>query len=220
MQPKFWKFGLALVAIAALATPAPAAPGTITATASPLGPILVDTTFTVTMRLSGYTDATEIDGFQFNVLYDSTKFSFVLGSFNLGTGAGADQQWLSKTTQEAGGASGYILDSSGNSGGTPGTVVITMYDGEGPAFPLPEQGTTSSDGFLVAFDLKGTAEVVDSPITLSAFGAGGTLLDIDLAAAGSPGFAGTTMTVVPEPATWVMLLAGTLGLLALRFRRS
>lgn len=223
MQPKIWKLGLALLAICAGTGSALGAPGTITATDNePLGGVSLGGTFTVTLRISGYTDTNEIDGFQFNVNYNSAVFSFVGGSImNNDLVVGPDQQWLRKPNQEAAtvsGGGGYTLDSA-NDGTVAGQAKIVIFDGEGPPFPIVERGTTASDGFLVSLDLMCNVLAAASPIIGSAFANGIILTDVDSAQAGSPLFVGTTVTCVPEPTTWVMLLAGTLGLFVFKFRR-
>ena len=78
-----------------------AALGTITAVASPPGPVAVNDLFTITLSISGYTDPKQIDAYQFQISYPSALFSFQ-GPFDHGTSAaGPNQQWLSMSAQEA-----------------------------------------------------------------------------------------------------------------------
>jgi uncharacterized repeat protein (TIGR01451 family) len=172
------------------AASARAAPGTISATLSPNGPIGVGDQVTVTMRLSNYTDTVEIDGFSFVVSYDSNRLSFVSGSFNLGTASGPDQQWLSKPNQDP----GYSLMSS-NSGATPGAVTINM--GDGGTF-VPQRGTIATFGFLVAFRLQATAAGTTT-IMPQAPANGVVLIRTNRTPAGVPAFTGASL-VVTNPA--------------------
>src|SRR5260221_3390150 len=83
-------------------------PGIISATVDQKGPVRIGEEIAVVVRLEGYTDATEIDGFNLTVNYDPALFEIVGGSVDLGDAAGPDQQWLSKARQEAA-AAGYRL---------------------------------------------------------------------------------------------------------------
>src|SRR3954466_8843017 len=127
------------------------AAGTISTDLIPAGPIAVGDIVTVTMRMSNYTDQVEINSFNFDVNYPSGSFTFVAGSFGLGTSSGVDQQWLSKPNQETA-SLGYVLSAS-NSGVTPGTVNIAMGDFTAST---PERGTIANSGFLVSFALQAT----------------------------------------------------------------
>jgi len=98
MRALKWEVGSALLALAT--STLLAAPGTITTTLTHR-PIQVGDQFTVTMRIMNYTDATEIDGFNFTVSYNPSLFSSVAGSFNLGGPPDPDVQWLSLPNQEA-----------------------------------------------------------------------------------------------------------------------
>lgn len=191
---------------------ASAAPGTIDTSFSSMSPVLIGETFTATFRISGYNDATEIDGFQFKVNYPSNIFSFV-GGVNFGDAAGPDQQWLTKPTQD----DGFILDAT--IAPDPGVVTITLLDfGPGDSTTGLQGGTFTPNGFLLAFNLMATG-IGTGDITLTQFG-GQVLFDTDLMPAGKPELMGASMTVVvPEPGTAALLLTGAIGLLALGNKR-
>jgi hypothetical protein len=169
------------------------APGTISLSVNPSGCIAIGEVVTVTARISGYTDTTEIDGFNFEVSYDSTVLSFVANSFNLGDASGPDQQWLSKSNQESV-ADGYDLMNFSD-GSTAGTVSLSLVD---LGFSSPEGGTIAGAGFLVSFKLTGIAGGTSS-ITAAAYPDGTVLFDTDLMAAGMPSFTGTSVTVDTTP---------------------
>jgi hypothetical protein len=154
----------------------------------------VNDEFSVTLRMSGYTDPTEVDGFNFNVNYDTDHFEFVDG-FGVGNelSGDPDEQWLHKLNQES---PGYALDFSGSSGVVPGRVIIAMFDS---ALSDPEQGTLAESGFLVSFALRATALGVGE-ITPAAFLDGSVLFDTLLSSIpNSPSFVGTSVEVIPEP---------------------
>src|SRR2546426_700043 len=69
MKPQNWKTRSLLFLAALQAAMAWAAPGTISTTLSPISPVTLGSTFTITFTISGYTDATEIDGYNFHVAY-------------------------------------------------------------------------------------------------------------------------------------------------------
>ena len=106
---------------------------------------------TVTTRISGYS-GTEMDAYNFLVKYDKAVLAFVPGSFNTGTAAGPDQQWLSKPNQESS-AQGYSLRNACD-GGLAGEVVVSIFD---TGFVDPETGTLAVSGFLVSFQLQAIA---------------------------------------------------------------
>jgi hypothetical protein len=188
-----------------------AAPGTISTALSPAGPIGVGDTFSVTLSISGYTDANEIDGYNFHVAFSSI-FSLVGGSLSANDAPGPDENWLRKPPQDGVGA-GPILTDSTVSGLT--TLDISVAD---LRFSSTD-GTTASAGFLYSFSLMANS-LGTGTITPSA-GAGGTVLfDVDLLPAGVPVFTGASMDVVPEPATGALLLAGAIGLVVQQWRRS
>lgn len=188
-----------------------AALGTISASASPAGPVALGSTFTISLSISGYTEATQIDAYQFNVAYPSALFTY-LGPFDHGSSAaGPNQQWLSMAGQESAG-DGYAPSSS-DIGTTPGTILIDYAD---LGFSVVEGGTNAGAGFLVSFLMRADGLGTGS-FTPAAPGGGVTFLDIDLLSAGSPSFAGVSVTVIPEPSGSLMAGAGLC--VALRRRR-
>lgn len=188
----------------------PAVLGTITASASPAGPVTLGSTFTISLSISGYTEATQIDAYQFNVAYPSALFTF-LGPFDSGSSAvGPNQQWLSMAGQESAG-DGYAPFAA-HLASPPGTILIDYSD---LGFSVVEGGTNAASGFLVSFLMRADGLGTGS-FTPSAPAGGVTFLDVDLLSAGSPAFAGSSVTVVPEPSGF--LLAGA-GLLAAARRR-
>ena len=177
--------GIALTALAA--NTLWAAPGTITTSVSASGPINVGDQIFVTNRISGYTDPTEIDGFNFLVTYNTNLFLILSNSFDLGPPA--DPQWLSLPNQETI-ADGYNLVSF-NDDSTPGLVTISMTD---LGYSSTERGTVANSGFLVSFGLqaiaKGTGNIIPR-----AFYDGSVLFDSSLLPAGVPSFSGATVIV-------------------------
>jgi len=196
-----WQVGSALLALATGILSA--APGTITTTLNPPGPIQVGDQFTVTMAIANYTDAVEIDGFNFTVAYNTSLFSVVANSFNLGGPPDPAVQWLSLPNQESA-ANGYNLVSF-NDDSVPGLIHIAMSD---LGYNDPEHGTQTSDGFLVSFQLKsiakGTGNIIPAP-----FASGTVLFDINLAPAGVPSFNGATMIVSATGPSLSVALSGT-----------
>ena len=140
-----------IITLMMAATPGIAAPGLITANASP-NAVSVGDTFSVTMRIQGYTDTVEIDGYQFDVSYPPGLFAFVAGSFDV-VGSAADPQWLSKPNQETV-AAGYTLTDF-NANPAAGLVHIEILDS---GFSMPERGTIAASGFMVSFKLTALAE--------------------------------------------------------------
>ena len=185
-----WKCGLTLLTVASGSVFA--APGTIEPTITPSGTIPLGTQITVTLRISGYTDLAEIDGFNFGVSYPQALFTFVPGSFELGAGIGPDQQWLSKANQDF----DYGLADFNEGGTTAGTVFISMAD---LGYSTNQTGTVASDGYLVAFKLlatgKGTGNITPQTCT------GPTVLfDSSLSPAGIPALNSVTVDVsTPQP---------------------
>lgn len=192
-------------------TSALATPGMITTSLSSMGPVLVGQTVTATFRISGYTDAAEIDGFTFKVSFPGSIFMYVGGVNEGDTTAGPDQQWLRKPNQEEGIVLNTILDSE------PGMVTVTALDSlsSGPE----EKGTVAESGFLVAFNLL-TTGIGTGDITLSPSD-GQVLLGVEYVPAGVPTLAGASFEVipVPEPGTIALLVTGGIGLLILRQKR-
>jgi hypothetical protein len=185
--------------------------GIISATFTPVSPVTIGTTVTVTASLAGYSEATEVDGYNFTVTYPAALFNFVGGSFSHGTTApGLNQQWLAMANQEseAGGYTPLDVDD----GSVDGTIVISFNDS---GFNLPERGTVAAAGFLVSFQLQAEAAGSGSITPLSPGGAP-VFFDTDLVnLPGNRTFAGAPITVVPEPA----ILALGLGGILLVFRR-
>ena len=185
--------------------------GIITSTFLPPSPVTIGTTVTVSVNLAGYTEATEIDGYSFNVNYPAALFSFVSGSFSHGTtAAGVSQQWLAKANQEA--EPEYGPDPS-DDGSLDGVVSVTFNDG---TFNIPERGTVAASGFLVSFQLlaeaAGSGNITPAQTSVGA----PVFFDADLnSVAGAPTFVGAPITVVPEPAALALGLGGVL----LIFRR-
>jgi len=167
----------------------PAAPGTITATVTPPGPFAVGDSFTVTLHLSGYTNAAPVDAYQFMISYPPALLSFT-GPFDH-TGTAGSPQWLSLPGQEPP-AGGYAPEDFDNSL-EPGTLVIDYVD---LGYSDPEGGANSADGFIVSFPMQALAPGTGS-ITPAAPAGGVVFLDSDLNSAGSPAFTGVTITVLP-----------------------
>ena len=141
-------FAAMLAAVPASRAVPPIPNGHIVASASPAN-TTVGQTVTVTCRMFGYDGTAEIDSVNFNVSYDTTRLAFVDGSFNTGSSSGSDQQWLSKTNQEAV-ANGFQFVNYSD-GSLPGTVFVTIGD-LGPS--SPERGTLAPNGFLISFQFR------------------------------------------------------------------
>jgi len=208
---KFTLFIAVCVILMAGAARTQAALGTISASASPASPVALGSTFTISLSISGYTEATQIDAYQFNITYPSALFTF-LGPFDHGiSAAGLNQQWLSMANQESAG-DGYA-PAAADISAPPGTILIDYAD---LGFSVVEGGTNASSGFLVSFLMRADGLGTGS-FTPAAPGGGVTFLDVDLLNAGSPAFAGISVTVIPEPTG--SMLAGAVILGALRRRR-
>jgi hypothetical protein len=209
---KFLPQSLALALVAAMSPALFAA--AITASVSPVGPITVGATFTVTLSMASYTGSDEIDGFEFKVTYPTGLFSLVAGSESLHDAAsfGIDENWLRKAPQDLVGAGGILTDGTTSS---TGTVNVSVSDLRGGS----SRGTTSSAGFLYSFDLMATG-VGSGFITPSTPATGVVLYDVSLSGVSpNPTFTGVPMTVVPEPALVGLLAAGGGVLLGVRRRR-
>ena len=201
-------FLLATLAFAPMALAA-----TIVTSFSPAGPVTVGATFTVTLSMTSYTGADEIDGFNLKVTYPTSLFSFVgaSGSAHDASSFGVTENWLRLAPQDSVGAGAILTDSTTTPPTSPaGTVLVSVVDLRGGS----TRGTTASAGFLYSFDLMATAPGTGS-ITPEAFGDGTTLFDVALSPVGPTSFTGAPMTVVPEPSLMGMLAAGGI-LLALR----
>lgn len=211
MNLRNWSTGLLLGLLSLPAANVFAAPGTISTALSPAGPIGVGDTFSVTLSISGYTDATEIDGYNFHVAF-SPIFSLVGGSLSDNDAPGPDENWLRKPPQDGVGA-GPILTDSTVSGLT--TLDISVSDLRFSSV----DGTTASAGFLYSFSLMANS-LGTGTITPSAGPGGTALFDVNFLPAGVPVFTGASMDVVPEPAAGVLLLAGVLVFAAARWTRA
>lgn len=154
----------------------------------PPGPIQVGDIFTLTCRITAYDGDIEIDGFGFDVIYPSTLFSFVGGSFYLGDASGPNQQWLSKPNQESP-AAGYRLVAF-NDDSRAGQVRIRMEDGDRTD---RERGTIASDGFLVSFQLRALAPGTGR---IEILGSDTVLLDTSSRPAFVPDLGAAAMTVL------------------------
>lgn len=195
-------------ALLGIASPARAALGLITASFTPASPVATGNTITVTLNLSGYTEATEIDAFAVLVTYPASLFNFVAGSASYNS---ADQ-WLAKSNQDTG-----YSPSSQTTSSTDGQVILELTDLGTP--PGATQGSNSSGGFLASFQLVAEGPGAGS-ITPAVPGGGTVFFDKDLASVpGAPTFSGALITVIPEPSSaLLLLLAGQL--IAFRRRRS
>ena len=190
MKLQIWKTRLLLCLAAIPAAGALAAPGTINTALSPASPVGIGAIFTVTLSLSGYTDATEIDGYNFRVTYPSSLFSLVGGSLAMhdNSSFGAAENWLRKPPQDGVGAGALPLTDSTLT--SAGLVSISVVDLRGTS----TRGTTASSGFLYSFDLMANA-LGSGSITPSAALDGSVLFDVNLSTASVPAFSGASMTV-------------------------
>lgn len=156
---------------------------------SPATAINTGQVVTVTHRMASYNGSTEVDAYNFVVLYDKTRLSFVPGSFFLGTASGADQQWLTKSNQESA-AQGFLLHNSCDSH-RPGEVGISVAD---LGLVYPERGVVSGTGFLVSYQLRainpGTTFITPVP-----YDDGSVLLNRSSRPFGSVSFNSGTVTV-------------------------
>jgi hypothetical protein len=184
------KFAGVLLSLLMAAVTSRAALGTISATVSPAGGVLLGDQLTVTLRVASYADPSQIDGYNFTVGYPTGLFSFVPGPFDSGTVSGPDQQWLSESNQESA-LAGYDLTDFNDGVTTPGTVYISMLDS---GFSEPENGTVGNSGFLVSFKLQSIAKGTGN-IMPAAFEGGTGLFDTGLVSVGVPSFSGATVTV-------------------------
>jgi hypothetical protein len=187
-----------------------AALGLISAVDVPSSPFTVGQTFTISLSISGYTEATEIDAYAFQVTYPAALFNFV-GSFDHGVSTpGPNQQWLSMANQETDGSYTPVATDNGS---VDGVVVIDLAD---LGFTAVEGGTNSGSGFLVSFTMQAEAEGTGS-FTPTAAPGGNVFFDTNFSPAGSPLFSGVSVTVVPEPGT--LALSGLAALACFRRRR-
>ena len=162
-----------VLAVATMRADVPVLPtGQIITTITPVGPLDMGGTITVTCRMSDYSGASEIEGFNFVVSYDDNVLAFVTNSFNLGDVSGFNQQWLSKANQENA-AEGYTLGGVTNES-RPGRIFIAIGD---LGIKKTERGTRASAGFLISFQLVAVASGA-SALTLAPAEGGSVLLDI------------------------------------------
>ena len=186
----------------------------ITTAVSPVGPISVGATFTVTLSMSGYSGIDEIDGYEFKITYPTALFTLIGGSGALhdGAGFGAAENWLRTAPQDGVGAGAILTDGTTS---LAGTVNVSVVDLRGSS----TRGTTTAAGFLYSFDLMATAPGTGS-IAPALPGSGTVLYDVSLSGVGpAPTFSGASMTVVPEPGSCVLAVAGIAVLLTGRMRR-
>lgn len=196
------------------ASAAIASAATITTSVSPVGPVTIGSTLTVSFDISAYTDPDEIDGYEFKVTYPAALFSLVgfSGSMHDGSGFGASENWLRKPPQDGVGAGSILTDGTTTS---LGTVNVSVGDARGPS----TRGTTALTGFLYSFDLMATSAGIGS-ITPSVPASGAVLYDVSFSPAGAtPIFVGAPATVVPEPALCGLMAMGVAALLTGRLRR-
>jgi hypothetical protein len=187
-----------------------AAPGIITTSLSPLGPVSIGNVFSVTFSISGYTDPTEIDGYNFLVAY-APIFSYVGGSAVINDAPGASENWLRLPPQDGVGAGPILSDFSTQ---LPGSIAVSVSD----LRPTSTRGTTAASGFLYSFSLMANSVGIGS-ITPAA-GSGGTgFFDVNFSPAGVPLFSGSSITVVPEPGTLALFALAGAGCLVFKLRR-
>jgi hypothetical protein len=202
----------------ALFTSAGAARGQLVITADiPVSSVTIGQTFDVTLTISGFSSATEVDGWDLRVTYDDSLASFV-GPFDFGTtSAGPTQQWLAMSSQESV-ADGFDPDSNGNAL-VPGLVTASLTD---LGFSLTERGTTAGLGFLVSFTMQ--ADALGTVTLAPNAPVGGTVFfDVDLAGLSltPDSFQSDSVTIIPEPRSAAFVtLFGLLGWRLLRARRA
>lgn len=203
MKPLPALFAAIAAAFLLSATRSDAATGTIRASVNNFLPICPGDTFTVTLRISGYTNPVGIDAYQFKITYPAALFAFT-GPIDHGLSApAADPQWLSLPSQESS-AAGYAPTGSDNSS-VPGVIIIDYAD---LGFSDPEGGTTAASGLLVSFKMTALAAGTGT-FTPAAPPGGVTFFDVDLNPAGSPLFAGTSVTVNTPITAWRQANFGT-----------
>ena len=210
MNLKNWKIRSVVVLLAACTGTALAAPGTISTSLTPPGPVNLGSIFSVTLSLSGYTDATEIDGYNFRVTVPPI-FTFVGGSAAIHDAPGLGENWLRLPPQDGVGAGAILTDSSIFSGGMWNVSVVDLR-------LASTRGTTAASGFLYSFSLMANSAGIGS-ITPSAAADGTVLFDTSLSPAGTPSFSGGTITVVPEPGTLALFGMAATALLVFKLRR-
>jgi hypothetical protein len=182
------------------------AAGTISTSFDTVSPISLGQTFTVTLRLSGYTDTFEIDSWNLRVSYDQSLFQYVAGSASFGSAGGPDPQWLSKPNQTL--DLTYSPSPFSDEAATAGTLFLSLTDLG--LLEFPDRGSLATDGFLVSFSLMGTSVGGPSAITPMAPLDGNVFFDSSSLTpnpGGAPSFSAASMQVVPEPRTVALMLA-------------
>ena len=173
-----------------------AAPGTITALASPAS-VAPGEMFTVDIGISGYTDTEEIDTWQLRLNWDDSLVSYVSTSFDDG---GGGDQWLLKANQSNPTIFSFATDVAGR-------VNLSYTDIAG------SPGTAASSGRLATVTLEandpGPDSKVTTALTLSAFPTG-ILFETDLNATrhADPTLVSTSIMIIPEPASLALLAVG------------
>lgn len=187
--------------IGAFLMAAPAHAWTVSAVANPAGPVEVGDTFTVELSLSGWVSTDpEVDAVTFRVDFDDAMFSYVGGS-----GTGVDD--FLKDNQGV----GYSFDDS-SAIVDADTFGVDYGDG---GFTLTGAGPGASGGLLAKFDLMATAVGTGNVDPLGDVDF--TFFDVDgfnileLQITGSGSFVGTSVEVVPEPGSAVVMLAAFAG---------
>ena len=184
------KIPITLASAAALsclvcASTAFAAPGTISLSVTPSGSISICDTVTVTVAITGYTDADEVDGYNFRILYDPARFAAISDSATLHDAAGPTQNWLRFPAQEN--VSGPFLENFTLF--DTGVVHVSVVDLRLAPDPLNPRGTAAAAGFL--YEVKFTALSAGMGIIAVAPAVGGVILqDVSLTPSSLPNLAG------------------------------
>lgn len=171
-----------------------AAPGNITMTVQPsTRPVACGDTVNFVFRISGKTDATEIDGYSFRVTYDPALFSFVPGSGAINDLAGSDQNWLRYPSQESVGAGALPLTDFTIA--STGIVDVAVVDLRVPADLSDPRGSAANAGFLYAFSLQAIAPGTGT-VSIASSAGGAILFDTSLNPDGLPSYGSATLRIV------------------------
>ena len=163
-----------------------AAPGIITTSISATGSLALGSFFSATFAISGYTDAVEIDGFNFKVNYDPVGLSFIGSALNDSPGSSAN--WLRSSPQDGVSGTAILTDFTTS---IAGEVRISAAD-----LRLPStRGTLAATGLLCRVDFQ-VIGVGSGLITPSPSARGTVLFANNLAPAGVPLFTGATIPPV------------------------